>query len=83
MGMFDFPVGHLVSKYVPRNSSKTWFSLQKSSLNQKYSPKFAEIRTARGMGFSFNLIDAEKLLNADEYGVSYFCSQYLFCCLTI
>lgn len=49
-----------------RDSKVYWFQDQISSFNGKYEPKFSEIRTSRGMGFSFNMIDAAKMFNLDE-----------------
>lgn len=49
---------------VIRNSSKLeWFLNQEITINGRYSPVFAEIPTERGIGFTFNLLDAEELLN--------------------
>ena len=65
-GIIFYPVGHLVPKYIRNNSSKNWFTQQFAALNGQFLPKFAEIRTVLSMAFTFNLIDAEKLLNFDE-----------------
>lgn len=43
-----------------------WFSDQFSSFNGKYFPEFAEIRTPRGMGFTFNIIAADKMFDFDQ-----------------
>ena len=43
-----------------------WFREQFSSFNGKYQPEFAEIRTSRGMGFTFNMIDADEMFNFDQ-----------------
>jgi hypothetical protein len=48
------------------DSMAEWFRYQYSSFNDKYQPKFAEIRTTRGMGFTFGMIDAEKLINFEQ-----------------
>jgi hypothetical protein len=48
------------------SSQIKWFRHQLVSWNGRYSPTFAELRTHRGMGFSFNMIDAGKLLDLDE-----------------
>jgi hypothetical protein len=52
---------------VLRNHSKlNWFRDQKFSLNGKYDPVFAEIPTHLGMAYTFNLLDADDLLNFDS-----------------
>ncbi|CAG9811153.1 unnamed protein product [Chironomus riparius] len=48
------------------NSKVDWFRDQFSSFNGKYQPEFAEIRTSRGMGFTFNMIDAGEMFNFDQ-----------------
>ena len=51
-----------------RNNSKLiWFQDQTFTLNGKYHPVFAEIPTQLGMGYTFNLLDADDLLNFDSY----------------
>lgn len=59
-------IGHKIPEFIHTNSSQAWFSQQFSVFGRKYLPKFAEIRTERGLGFAFNMIDAEELLNFDE-----------------
>jgi hypothetical protein len=49
-----------------KDSKIDWFYDQITSFNGKYEPKFAEIRTSRGMGFAFNMIDADKMLNLNQ-----------------
>jgi hypothetical protein len=39
---------------------------QYSSLNDKYFPRFAEIRTPRGMGYTFNIIDDNGMFNFEQ-----------------
>lgn len=47
-----------------RNKSKLeWFLDQEITLNEQYNPVFAEILTERGIGYSFNLMDAGELMN--------------------
>jgi hypothetical protein len=47
-----------------RNVSRLdWFHQQNVSWDDKYAPTFTEIRTIRGMGFVFNSIATENLLN--------------------
>jgi hypothetical protein len=43
-----------------------WFKNQTGYFNRNYQLEFAEVRTSRGMGFSFNLIESDKLLEIDE-----------------
>lgn len=49
-----------------RNSSKIeWFRNQNFSFNKRFQPVFAEMITQNGMGFTFNLLDADKLMRFD------------------
>jgi hypothetical protein len=48
------------------NAKLSWFLEQFSSFNDKYQPEFAEIRTIRGYGYTFNMIDADELFNFDQ-----------------
>lgn len=43
-----------------------WFMNLTAEWNTFYAPKFAEILTTRGYGFSFNILEAKDLLNVDE-----------------
>lgn len=61
---YDIP-SHVV-EYLRKNSMKPWFEAQKATWNSKFATKFAEIFTRRGMAFSFNLPDADKLFNMKE-----------------
>jgi len=61
---FSF-VPHLISVLKER-SPVSWFREQFSTFNGKYQPEFAEIRTSRGMGFTFNMIDADEMFNFDQ-----------------
>lgn len=47
-------------------SQIAWFREQFSMFNRHYQPEFSEIRTLRGMGFTFNMINADELLNFDQ-----------------
>jgi len=47
-------------------SQSEWFKVQQASWNGKYSVPFAEIQTKRGMGWTFNMLDAEDLLKLDQ-----------------
>ncbi|CAG9812250.1 unnamed protein product [Chironomus riparius] len=63
---FDFSYIPYIIRALKKNSNIDWFRNQFSLLNGKYEPKYSEIRTSRGMGFTFNMIDADKLLNFDQ-----------------
>lgn len=54
------------SDAIKSSSEVLWFQDQFSSFNENFQPSFAEIRTQRGMGFSFNLIEANELLNVEK-----------------
>ena len=56
----------LILKLLKEDSQVGWFRDQLSSFNGKYQPEFAEIRTSRGMGFTFNMIDADEMFNFDQ-----------------
>lgn len=47
-------------------SEVQWFKDQFSIFNGNFQPFFAEVQTQRGMGFSFNLMDFNDLLNVDK-----------------
>jgi hypothetical protein len=55
-----------ILKAFKKTSQAKWFEQQSASWKEKFQVKFAEVRTSRGIGFSFNLIDDEELLNFDE-----------------
>lgn len=44
----------------------SWFQEQFSTFNGDFQPEFSEVRTTRGYGYTFNLIDADELLNMDQ-----------------
>lgn len=48
------------------HSMKLWFESLTASWNQKFFPEFAEVFTKTGLGYSFNMIDADDLLNLNE-----------------
>ena len=66
-GGYDVSFVKLILKLLKEDSQIGWFRDQLSSFNGKYQPEFAEIRTSRGMGFTFNMIDAEKMFNFDQW----------------
>lgn len=50
-----------------RNSSKAdYFSRQFAIFNGKYAVNFAEVQLFNQLGYSFNLMDADKLFKIDE-----------------
>lgn len=49
-----------------KDSPRKWFINQFSSWNQKTKPKFSEMLTRRGMGFTFNALEASELLNLNQ-----------------
>lgn len=61
---FDFTKG--IMFHMKNNTLKSWFETQSASWDQKFSPEFSEVFTRRGMAFSFNMVEASKLLNLDE-----------------
>lgn len=52
-----------LKRFILTQSRLDWFQQQFASWNDFYQPVFAQIRTQHGMGFTFNMIDADKLLN--------------------
>ncbi|CAG9811156.1 unnamed protein product [Chironomus riparius] len=66
---FSF-IPHLIT-VLKEQSNVGWFQDQFSSFNGKYQPDFAEIRTSRGMGFTFNMIDADEMFNFDHSDFNY------------
>jgi hypothetical protein len=52
---------------VIKNISKPeWFLSQNYSVNGKYQPVFAEILTPNGIGYAFNMLDAEEMMNFER-----------------
>jgi hypothetical protein len=47
------------------SQSRSWFNERKAVLNKFLNPTYAEIVTRRGLGFSFNIIDAKDLFTSD------------------
>ena len=43
-----------------------WFQEQYFSLNGLYHPVFATMPTVRGMGYTFNVFDADELFNFES-----------------
>lgn len=43
-----------------------WFQRQFSSFYGKYLPEYTEVRTPRGIGYTFNMIDVDEMLNFDQ-----------------
>ena len=63
---YNFSFVPYVIPALKENSQIIWFREQFSSFNDKYQPEFAEIRTSRGMGFTFNMIEADEMFNFDQ-----------------
>lgn len=57
---------HTIVPAIHEQSQINWFKNQTAEWNTYYTPQFAEILTTRGYGFSFNILEAEDLLNVDE-----------------
>lgn len=55
-----------VLETIKKLSRVEWFRNQSATWNEKFQPQFAEIWTTRGIGFVFNSIDGEDLLNYEE-----------------
>lgn len=53
---------------IHRHSRVDWFTMQSGSWNDIFQVQFAEILTARGFGFAFNIFQAEKIYRPSEYG---------------
>lgn len=55
------------AKKLMQNEPQTvWFQDQFSTFNEDVKPVFAEIRTQFAVGYTFNIIDADKLLNFES-----------------
>lgn len=50
-------------KLMQSEPDTVWFQDQFSTFNVNFQPVFAEIRTQFAMSYTFNIIDADKLLN--------------------
>ncbi|CAO1405347.1 unnamed protein product [Diamesa serratosioi] len=57
---------HMIVPTIHGQAQTEWFKNQTGAWNTFYAPKFAEILTTRGYGYSFNVLEAEELLNVDE-----------------
>jgi hypothetical protein len=56
---------HLIVPVIKSRSSREWLQRQNGSWNNVFQVPFAEVLTSRGCGFSFNIMDAEQIFNAD------------------
>lgn len=61
---------HLIVPTIHGQVQTDWFKNQTAAWNTLYTPKFAEILTTRGYGFTFNILEAKDLLNVDELRIS-------------
>lgn len=50
-------------KLIQDEPGTAWFQKQVSKFNENILPVFAKIRTRFAMGYTFNIIEADKLLN--------------------
>lgn len=57
---------HTIVPTIHKYAQSKWFKNQTAEWNSHYSPKFAEMLTTRGYGFTFNILKAEDLLNVDQ-----------------
>ncbi|KAL7015667.1 hypothetical protein ACKWTF_016585 [Chironomus riparius] len=69
-----FSIVPYIIPVIEQESQVDWFREQFSTFNQ-YQLEFSEIRTLRGMGFTFNMIDAEDLLNLDRISSKFYYSR--------
>lgn len=52
-----------IAEEIKAFSKFEWFRQQKGSFGKYYSAPFAEILMVRGLGFTFNIMDSEEMLN--------------------
>lgn len=57
---------HTIVPTIHKKAQTEWFKNQIADWNTYYSPKFAEILTTRGYGYTFNSLKAQDLLNVDQ-----------------
>jgi hypothetical protein len=57
---------HLIVPVVKSRSSIDWLRTQSGSWNGEFQVPFADVLTTRGSGFSFNVMDADKIFRTDE-----------------
>jgi hypothetical protein len=62
-----YELSRKVIGFLRNHSMASWFGKQKASWNRSFAPEFSEIITRRGMAFTFNMPDASKLLNLNEF----------------
>lgn len=60
LGLIEFPLK------VRQKSQIDWFKGQSAVWGEKFRPEFAEIWTIRGIGFVFNSMEGEDLLEYEE-----------------
>jgi hypothetical protein len=56
-------------KYLRNNESRDqriWFSRREASFNDRRDPEFVETIVRHGIGFTFNMVDADQWLNFDK-----------------
>ncbi|XP_070498388.1 uncharacterized protein [Chironomus tepperi] len=60
---YNFSFVPYVIEVMKSESATWWFNEQYSSFNGKYLPQFSEVRTVRGMAYTFNMINADEMFN--------------------
>lgn len=55
-----------IPQFIKQKSQLDWFKSQSAVWREKIRPEFAEIWTIRGMGFVFNSMSGEDLLEYEE-----------------
>ncbi|XP_070504562.1 uncharacterized protein [Chironomus tepperi] len=61
-----FDLGPYIVRAAKNASQVEWFKQQFATWNNNFEAKFAEVRTARGMGFSFNLMDGDDVFHFES-----------------
>lgn len=56
----------MIDQIIKESSKIDFFQNQFATFNRKIQPTFSEVQIGHGMGFTFNLIDADKLFEIDE-----------------
>lgn len=62
---FEFS-GTAMIEYLRNRSNEQNFRHQKASWNSQYNTVFAKRLTSHGFGYSFNILDADEILNVEE-----------------
>lgn len=62
-GFYFYNLRSFKMEIIKNASNLEWFQNQSFSLNGFYHPVFTTMPTASGMGYTFNLMDADKIFN--------------------